>query len=61
MNMAIMALHNLPIPVIPTPVRTGPMYRMSRMVIMRVRMMFSEHEIKKYGAMDQLLFSCAFW
>ena len=47
--MVMMFLDNLPIPVIPIAVRMFLVYRMSRMMIMRVRKMLSEAEIDRYG------------
>ena len=61
MNMVTMALHNPPLPVPPMAVRTPLACRVSRMTIIRVRMMLSESEIEKYGTADQAKPGCPFW
>ena len=48
-SMVTIALDNPPIPVIPRAARVSLARRMSRMTIMRVRMILSESEIVKYG------------
>ena len=61
-SMTTMALHNLPIPVIPRAVRVFLISRMSRTMVMVVRRMLSEGEIARYGRADHISNGiCALW